>query len=93
MGLASDVLKEIKEIIQIQGRLDERIQSQDKQIDRNAEDIVYLTRELAKHGERLVALETGRETLQERIMLGVERALHNPVNTPAGQIESDRNSS
>ena len=75
MSLADEMLAHFKAAMQFSGRVEANIEALRTRVGSVEADVKEIERDLRAHGERIARLEAAGETLEERTMLYLERAI------------------
>lgn len=75
MSLADEVLSQFKSAMQFSGKMEATTNALGVRVDTVEATLKEVGRDLRSHGERIARLEAAGETLEERTMLYLERAI------------------
>ena len=75
MSLTAELLSQFKSAMQFSGKMEATVQALGVRVDSVEANVREIARDLQAHGERLARLEAKGETLEERTMLYLERAI------------------
>lgn len=75
MSLIGEVLWQLRAVMQFSGKMEESMGALRTRADSVEANVREITRDLRAHGERIARLEAAGETLEERTMLYLERAI------------------
>ena len=75
MFLVGELMSQFKSVMQFSGNMEASMKALGARIDSVEADVKDVERDLKAHGERIARLEAAGETLEERTMLYLERAI------------------
>jgi septal ring factor EnvC (AmiA/AmiB activator) len=75
MSLTAEVISRFKSAMQFSGPVQASVNALGTRLDTVEADVKDIERDLKAHGERIARLEAAGETLEERTMLYLERAI------------------
>jgi hypothetical protein len=75
MALIDEMLSQFKSAMQFSGKIEATVNALGIRVDSVEANVREIGRDLKLHGERIARLEAAGETLEERTMLYLERAI------------------